>query len=479
VSSDWALTARVISANSKKHTGGLKTTIQASDVAPNQYAVNVKPVKAIQYNLTFQSNDAQLEGCPFVMSVTPSEASAAHCSLHDTAVLARVTAGTKHTFSLTCRDEFDNVRTSGGDSFEVFLNNVKSGTITDEGAGLYHISVDPTIAGRTEVSVRHDGKDVVGSPFIMDVQPSKAVATESQIVSNKVNRGIAGEDVSVIVECRDIYANVVIEGGAAELMVECTGSATVPGTMQDLGKGLHRATFRPTISGPYIFRAILSNAEIFEGVFEYRVEAAETCVKKSIVSHANEICVAGSQNQIQIRARDEFENDRLSGGDVVQLEFDGPGSASTHDNGDGTYTCSYVLTHAVGYSLRLSMNKSEMVGSPFGVECLPSKADGSKSVVLDGGVKSVVAGEEAKFVVEARDLYGNRVREGGSVVNVEVRGSSTSKTSVEDKGDGHFLCSFVETLAHSHEVCAFNLDFFFLKCYFSLFYFPPCRSLSP
>jgi hypothetical protein len=63
------------------------------------------------------------------------------------------------------------------------------------------------------------------------------------------------------------------------------------------------------------------------------------------------------------------------------------------------------------------------------VECLPNKADGSKSVVLDGGVKSVVAGEEAKFVVEARDLYGNRVREGGSVVNVEVRGSSTSKTS--------------------------------------------------
>ena len=135
---------------------------------------------------------------------------------------------------------------------------------------------------------------------------------------------------------------------------------------------------------------------------------------------------------------------------MVQLEFEGPGSSSTVDNKDGTYTCKYTLVHGGEYSLRVSVNKEEVPNSPFRVMCHHSKACGSKSVIVDGGVRESVAGEEAVFVVEARDEFGNRVVTGGSVVSVDTRGAG--QCSVHDGGNGEYTCTLLLSVSGRHQV---------------------------
>jgi len=85
----------------------------------------------------------------------------------------------------------------------------------------------------------------------------------------------------------------------------------------------------------------------------------------------------------------------------------GPVSGSVAMNGDGTFTVTYSPRSTGEQQLTVVVNGEEIIGSPFTVNVQSADLTGSTSVASGAGLSSAMAGVEASFVVEARDLEGN------------------------------------------------------------------------
>jgi hypothetical protein len=480
-SSKWKLVSLVQTVEGKEP---LESSVEVSLSSQNSiHTICFLPKCACEYSVHLLVDELELQGGPCRVACHPAAVSAKDCVLDGMEVVVNAVAGEAYSLILTALDAFGNIRTTGGDEFKISAFRDVRQTIVDEVEGLYRISLQPTIAGRNEIAVRHDGKDVAGSPFIISVTPAHASATHSRIVAQSASTGVAGGDVEVTVECRDVHGNVVMSG-VSDLRIECSGEHAVKGKVEDLGNGLWRGVFAPTKSGRYAMRASIGGTKVGSSPAEYRVDASKTAVEKSVVSEVGRDVIAGEEMTFTIRSRDEFENDRLIGGDAVDVSLDGFGWSSFTDNQDGSYTVKFTLVEARSHSIHISLNGESVIGSPFTISCHPSRANGTKSAVADGGVPTCVAGSESQFVIEARDAWSNPLSCGGSTVSVDVRDGSKSSLilrggkqisdddnsvpifdttlSVTDLNNGRYLCKFIVPHHGLKKVCV---------CFFFLFFY--------
>jgi hypothetical protein len=113
------------------------------------------------------------------------------------------------------------------------------------------------------------------------------------------------------------------------------------------------------------------------------------------------------------------------------------------DNNDGTYAAYYVLSRPGIYQLHIRINdEHDIYGSPFEVEILPSKTMPDKCTAEGEALSHVFPGVVSSFTITARDLYSNQKRKGGDAFEVGVMGAAQLK-SLQDNGDGTYLCSFL------------------------------------
>ena len=72
--------------------------------------------------------------------------------------------------------------------------------------------------------------------------------------------------------------------------------------------------------------------------------------------------------QFTVQARDRFENDRSSGGDVFHIFLQGPSARSTvTDHNDGTYGITIHAQVTGKYRIHVKQDKTAIRGSPFTV----------------------------------------------------------------------------------------------------------------
>ena len=112
------------------------------------------------------------------------------------------------------------------------------------------------------------------------------------------------------------------------------------------------------------------------------------------------------------------------------------------DNRDGTYSAYYIISRPGIYLLSIRLNdEHDIYGSPFEVEILPSKTVPAKCTVQGESLTRVQTGGDCQFTIVARDGYGNQKKKGGDAFEVGIMGSAQLK-SLEDNGDGTYLCTF-------------------------------------
>ena len=162
-------------------TNDFEFDLDAVDQHDGTYYVEYTATQAGEYDLEVTLNGAHIYGSPFAPDVLPASTSAAHCVVYGDG-LENAQVAAVNEFVIVARDQWDDVRGIGGDSWIVnAAGPVQLGDIVDHGNGTYTVSytVDTEDASFTsargvptielEVALSNEGfpypRSVKGSPF--------------------------------------------------------------------------------------------------------------------------------------------------------------------------------------------------------------------------------------------------------------------------------------------------------------------------
>lgn len=174
---------------------------------------------------------------------------------------------------------------------------------------------------------------------------------------------------------------------------------------------------------------------------------------------------------------DSFGNVKTSGGDPFSARVLDttctPFScvAYVSDNGDGTYTLSYIFQQAGTYQLEVTLNDQAVgtgtnITSPLKLTVLSATAnraiDLSKTSVSGSGLAGTVAGTAASFDITAVDALGIRLLQGGAVFTLQATPSggnsvqSTPTSNIVDNGDGTYTVTYSTSAAGVYTLSLFS-----------------------
>ena len=121
--------------------------------------------------------------------------------------------------------------------------------------------------------------------------------------------------------------------------------------------------------------------------------------------------------------RDSYGTRLRKGGDKVRASSRGPGPLrpSVADEGDGSYTVTYLATVSGTYALSLSVNAAPLAGSPLEIAVEPSVAHAPSCLADGSGLRLAVAGEPTSFFVRAHDEFGRPKIMGGERFDAMAR----------------------------------------------------------
>lgn len=131
-----------------------------------------------------EGEDVPMRGSPFAVDVQPAATVARRCEAFGEA-LHRAYLRQSTSFILLARDAHGNRRTLGGDHFIVSFRGPCNpvARVYDRGDGTYRVSYVAGVTGTATMAITLDRQHIVGSPFRLVVEGTRASWTPSQQVS--------------------------------------------------------------------------------------------------------------------------------------------------------------------------------------------------------------------------------------------------------------------------------------------------------
>lgn len=201
--------------------------------------------------------------------MSPARALARRCFVIGP-VLQNSIAGTTAEFIIVSVDAFGNERSIGGDAFVIVATYTVDapsdlysweagarvspreiaviGNVIDTGNGTYFASVRPAVAGHHHVAVTTHGLHIKGSPFLLVVEPSWAVAGWSTADWGPgLRNAIVNMATTFTATARDKFGNPV---PGADTHISCEVDLNTNGSCVSLfGNGSALCTYTPVLSG--------------------------------------------------------------------------------------------------------------------------------------------------------------------------------------------------------------------------------------
>jgi hypothetical protein len=198
--------------------------------------------------------------------------------------------------------------------------------------------------------------------------------------------------------------------------------------VHDNGDGTYTITV-PAVkkSGRYAFNIDLDGAPLKGSPFHVAVQAGppkQVTLSGITLNELGHIpAVAGNNAQFVLHASDEFGNAIKSGGADVEFKVDGPTKLALKvlDNDDGSYTVAQRFTVAGKYDAHVTIGGHD-VASALNIDVQPNELSPAHAIAIGAGIKKAKAGEEAKFLVQSVDKYGNEIQHGGAEVIAHIKG---------------------------------------------------------
>ncbi|NWH83406.1 FLNC protein, partial [Aegithalos caudatus] len=261
----------------------------------------------------------------------------------------------------------------------------------------------PFTPGDYDVNITFGGHPIPGSPFRVRVRDA--------VDASKVTCSGPGLGPSVRARMPQSFTVDVSAAGHAALEVTLLGPTGLPEPVEirDNGDGTHKVTYTPATDGPYTVSVKYGGQEVPRSPFKVTVLPTHDASK--VRASGPGLSAGGIPASLPV----EFTIDARDAGEglltVQILDPEGqPKKASIRDNGDGTYTVSYVPDVPGRYTSTVKYGGDEIPASPFRVLAVPS-GDASKCLVTVsiGGHglgaclgPTIQIGEETVITVDAK-----------------------------------------------------------------------------
>jgi hypothetical protein len=181
--------------------------------------------------------------------------------------------------------------------------------------------------------------------------------------SATVPDGTAGTETSISIRLEDQFGTR-IEGAASSITVSVTGANQAAGLpVTDLGNGSYSASYTPTRSGSDQIDVRVNDSRLNQSPFTSKVLPGPA----SPATTTARITTTGllfTTVEVVVTTRDAQGNLIGKGGDLVEVQLNGANFGPIHDNGDGTYSTSFITFGSVE-SIGVTLNHEPIAGSPF------------------------------------------------------------------------------------------------------------------
>ncbi|HTR19833.1 MAG TPA: invasin domain 3-containing protein, partial [Gemmatimonadales bacterium] len=392
--------------------------------------------------------------------VVPGVASAAAALVTvDSGVLA---SGHVTTLRLQAKDAAGNSLTTGGATV-VFSDSggTSTGTVgattTDNGNGTYTATFTGVLAGTaTTIHATFNGTAVTNALPTVTVAPGAASLSQS-VVTVTSGTVASGAQTTITLQAKDAAGNAITTGGLTVAFTNAGGTST--GTISattDHANGTYTATFTGLVAGTATtIGATIGASPVTSTLPAVTVVPGNAVTAQSVVSVSTGTVASGGLVTLTLQAKDSVGNNLTSGGLTVVFNHSGGTSSGTigvtTDNGNGTYTASFVGTLAgTPTTIGATINTSPVTSTLPTITVTPGAISAATSVV---GVSlgSILSGGTSTLTLQAKDAAGNNLGVGGATVVFSNSGGTSTGTigSTTDNGNGTYSATFTGVVAGS------------------------------
>uniref|UniRef100_A0A670JMW4 Filamin C n=1 Tax=Podarcis muralis TaxID=64176 RepID=A0A670JMW4_PODMU len=423
VTTDFTVDARSLTKTGGSHTkvrvinpSGAKTDTYVTDNADGTYRVQYTPYEDGVHLVEVTYDDVPVPKSPFRVGVTegcdPSRVRAYGPGLEGGLV------NKANRFTVETRGAG-----TGGLGLAIEGPSEAKMSCKDNKDGSCSVEYIPFTPGDYDVNITFGGRPIPGSPFRV---PVKDVVDPS-----KVKCSGPGLGAGVRARVPQTFTVDCSKAGLAPLEVKVLGPTGMeiwdgkeappwwfrlnsfispqkissgvaePAEVRDNGDGTHTVNYTPATDGPYTVAVKYAGQEVPRSPFKIKVLPAHDASK--VRASGPGLNASGIPASLPV----EFTIDARDAGEglltVQILDPEGkPKKANIRDNGDGTYTVSYVPDMTGRYTITIKYGGDEIPYSPFRIHALPA-GDASKCLVTGTCLgPTIQIGEETVITVDAK-----------------------------------------------------------------------------
>ena len=452
-----------------------------SDNKDGSYLAEFTCAKDGDYFIDVKLERMDIQQSPFILSVDPAATSAYECVAEGVETdfgngLREAQAGRPVQFCIQAHDQFGNKVVKPGDDFQLKIAEVNEGirvraTVTDNGDGTYLVEWTGMLRGEYDVHVCLKEDPIKGSPWKVVVRTGAASAIKSTGEGSGLGGSQAGQPNSVLVETNDNFGNVVTRGGALinGALVSVDGKNSIECVLEDHDDGTYTVTYEATRSCEYFFAVRVqtivppTNDHIHESPFLIFIDHTDTDPLKCKADGRHprgdglKDCSAGEETGFQVFAHDRYDNKCTVGGDQFYAVLKGSKDIPVEilDHQDGHFTCTYTAIWAGDYALHVTLDGTDIQGSPWTIHAIVAELDPSSCYIHGSGIYSGVAGVESEFHIQAKDKFEN-IRPDEDPIEVKIAGPEKVTILRRYLGDGQYDFYWTANLTGLYEVDIFS-----------------------
>ncbi len=363
-----------------------------------------------------------------------------------------VAAGSSTSITVTIRDTFGNLISTGGKVVQLQLGSgTSSGSIsgvTDLNNGTYTATFSAVSSGSPVlINAQIDGQSVTSSSPSITVVPG-AVSLANSTVSLSPSTVVSGTNATVTLTARDANNNLLTSGGLTTAFAVGGGAGTF-GTVSDLGNGTYTASFTAGTAGTRVLSATVSGSPVTSAMPSVTVTPGTFSLSQSIVSVSSASQVSGLGQTVTLTVKDAAGNQLSSGGLTVVFLTTGSGTSTgtlsgTTDVGAGIYTATFTgVLRGTAKQITATINGSTISSTLQTITVTPGAISTATSTISVSPL-TVVSGSNASLTLTARDAAGNVLTTGGSTITFGASGGTSTGTigAVTDNNNGTYSAEF-------------------------------------
>jgi hypothetical protein len=402
---------------------------------------------------------------PFALTVAPAASYAQYCYIsNSTTGHVNASSYAQASFILSCRDQYNNTRSTGGDTVAVLISPTPlTVNVADLGTGQYKLTYNADLAtGYYSLQVSVNG--AVQGIYQLYVAPGDVYGPYVVVTGAALSGGTAGAAIPYTLQPYDLGNNAVVNSSLNfyhTLTNLATGSISTSSAMifsstDSYYHGSVTATATGKYSLAFVYRNSAGQTQSAGSTYTITIDAGAAVAAKSQVSSAiNFSGRVGVAQSLTIQAKDANNNIADYGSAVV---FTGTLTcstsqvfSSTYSGSRGVYSLSYTPFQTGNCSLAITLSGSAIVNSPiYSIIVTAGVASSSTSSANGVGVTTGTAGTASVFNIQSYDGSNNPLTTGGNVYTVSLSGPQLVPVTVKDSNNGNYTVSYTAARAGTY-----------------------------